>query len=127
MYIFIYMIYNIIILKCPQSCSPPVEKRWLRIIKIINLMFPGMVFFGCGGCNCSLFSFTALSPVEELLLPQGHPVSSSVQLNPQASEDLARSQQVRMGSRTISLPISTLTFLCCMYNAESISQWSLIK
>lgn len=75
-----------------------------------------MVFFGSEGCNCLLFSFTALSPVEELLLPQGHPVSSSVQLNPQASEDLACSQQVRMGGRTISSAISTLTFMCCMYN-----------
>lgn len=48
MYIFIYMIYNIIILKCPQSCSPPVEKCWLRIIKIINLMFPAVVWFFLG-------------------------------------------------------------------------------
>lgn len=78
-----------------------------------DLMFPlGLLCSFWKGCNCNwLFSFTALPPVEELLLPQGHPFSSSVQLNPQASEDLACSQQVRMGSRTISSPISTLTFM----------------
>lgn len=64
-------------------------------------VFP-FVFLGGRNCNCLLFPFPALPAVEELLLPQGDSVGSSVQLSPQASEDLACSQQVSVGSRNSS-------------------------
>lgn len=44
-----------------------------------------------------LFLSAALSPVEELLLSQGSPVSPSVQCSLQASKDLGRCQQVGLG------------------------------
>lgn len=56
-----------------------------------------------------LFLSAALSPVEELLLSQGNPVSPSVQCSLQASKDLGCCQQVGLGYINITLSVSVVS------------------
>lgn len=63
-----------------------------------------------------LFLSAALSPVEELLLSQGNPVSPSVQCSLQASKDLGCCQQVGLGYINITLSVSVVMFVYHIYN-----------
>lgn len=73
-----------------------------------------------------LFLSAALSPVEELLLSQGNPVSPSVQCSLQASKDLGCCQQVGLGYITVTLPVSVVMFICHEYNWLFIGHSNLI-